>query len=310
MRWALLLGVLSHTIFSSLKLTLPPLSQRLPTSNPFHLLSHAYPPPMIHEFFEEEDQEEQTSSSSSSSSSSYSSSSYSSSSSPTTFFLHHDQFAAMQSPACSPRRSATTIETPRLKLRQFKKSDLETFYLFRNDPEVARYQSWRLPYSFASAVRFVNEHSSSRRRSTALLLEEPQARPSAGDHVQIAIENKATGELIGNVCFHFREDDARQGTIGYTLARKHWGKGYAQEAVSALLDEYVFNERKWNLHRLVAECDVENNASWRLLERLGFRREAHCVENNFVDGRYTSDYQYGILAREWRRMRSVRVGAK
>jgi RimJ/RimL family protein N-acetyltransferase len=63
-----------------------------------------------------------------------------------------------------------------------------------------------------------------------------------------------------------------------------------------LLD-YLFNEL--NLHRVIAECDVENIASYRLLERLGFRREAHLIENIWFKGAWGSEFHYAILEREW-----------
>jgi RimJ/RimL family protein N-acetyltransferase len=60
---------------------------------------------------------------------------------------------------------------------------------------------------------------------------------------------------------------------------------------------YLFDELK--LHRVSAECHVSNHASWMLLEKLGFRREAHYVENYFSDGAYVSEYAYAVLDREW-----------
>ena len=74
-------------------------------------------------------------------------------------------------------------------------------------------------------------------------------------------------------------------------------KGYATEAILKLLD-YLFVDI--DLHRVVADCDVENVASYRTLEKLGFRREAHFVESYPVNGVYTSEYHYGMLQREWR----------
>jgi RimJ/RimL family protein N-acetyltransferase len=52
---------------------------------------------------------------------------------------------------------------------------------------------------------------------------------------------------------------------------------------------------------VIAECDVDNIASWSLLDKLGFRREAHLVENIFFKGKYGSEYHYALLRREWRK---------
>jgi RimJ/RimL family protein N-acetyltransferase len=74
------------------------------------------------------------------------------------------------------------------------------------------------------------------------------------------------------------------------------GRGYGSEAVGALV-RYLFAER--GKHKVCADCDTRNAASWRLLERLGFRREGELRES-FRDGStWADDYVYGLLASEW-----------
>ncbi|MDX9992222.1 MAG: GNAT family N-acetyltransferase [Anaerolineales bacterium] len=173
------------------------------------------------------------------------------------------------------------IETIRLVIRPFRDSDLEPFLAYRNDPEVARYQGWEVPYPRQNALEFIGE------------MKDAQLVPGAW--LQLALELRETGETVGDLAIHCMKSDPRQAYLGYSLARAHWGKGYASEAIRALLD-LLFG--KLNLHRVVAECDLENDASWRLLERLGFRREAHLLENIFFKGAYRSEYHYAILERE------------
>jgi RimJ/RimL family protein N-acetyltransferase len=180
------------------------------------------------------------------------------------------------------------LKAERLSLRQFRDSDLEPFLAYRNDPEVAIYQGWDIPYPRAKATRFI--------------LHMKLALPNPGQWLQVAIELASTGQMIGDLGFCIKREDERQAIIGYSLARPFWGQGYASEAVSCLL-AYLFEEL--DLHRVVAECDVKNVSSWRLLERLGFRREAHFVENSFLKGAYGSEYQYAMLGREWRARRTV-----
>ena len=181
------------------------------------------------------------------------------------------------------------LETARLVLRQFKESDLEPFLAYRNDPEVAKYQGWSIPYPRDKAVGFVREMS--------------VALPGWNKWLQVALELKSRGEMIGDVAFSIMKDDERQAIIGYSLARPFWGQGYAFESMSGLLG-YLFDEMK--LHRVIAECDVENTASWKLLERLGFRREAYLVENLFFKDAYVSEYHYAMLGREWQEPHSSR----
>jgi RimJ/RimL family protein N-acetyltransferase len=176
------------------------------------------------------------------------------------------------------------IQTERLIIRPFRDSDLEPFLAYRNDPDVARYQGWNVPYARESALEFIAE------------MKTRQFIP--GEWLQLALEVRESGETIGDVAIHCMKSDLRQAYLGYSLLRAHWGHGYAGEAIRAVLD-LLFGEL--NLHRVVAECDVENAASWHLLERLGFRREAHLVENIFFKGAYGSEYHYAILQREWKK---------
>ncbi len=176
----------------------------------------------------------------------------------------------------------TSLETPRLLIRLFRDSDLEPFLAYRNDPLVAEYQGWDVPYARENALKFVTE------------MKTKQILP--GEWLQLAVELRATGETIGDLAVHMTKADPRQAYLGYTFARAHWGHGYASEAVQRLLD-HLF--RDLDLRRVVAECDVLNDASWRLLERLGFRREAHLVENLWFKGRWSSEYHYAMLQKEW-----------
>jgi RimJ/RimL family protein N-acetyltransferase len=193
--------------------------------------------------------------------------------------------STLRSPGNDKTAMPLHLESARLILRPFQDSDLESFLAYRNDPEVARYQSWNVPYPRESGVQFVD-------------LMKMTAPASQGEWYQVAVEFKSTRELIGDVAFCALVSDGQQALIGYSLARPYWRQGYAFEAVSRLL-EYLFEER--DSHRVIAECDVDNIASWKLLEKLGFRREAHLVENVYFKGRYGSEYHYALLAREWRK---------
>lgn len=177
------------------------------------------------------------------------------------------------------------LHTPRLLLRNFQESDLETFLAYRNDPAVYQYQGWRVPYHHEQGAAFIREMKD-------------KSAPKQGDWLQLALEFKETGEMIGDIGFKILPHDIRQAVIGYTLKQSHWRKGLAVEALTALLD-YLFEDI--DLHRVMAECDVENAASYRTLEKLGFRREGHFIESFPLDGAaYGSEFAYAMLQREWR----------
>jgi RimJ/RimL family protein N-acetyltransferase len=176
----------------------------------------------------------------------------------------------------------TTLETTRLRLRHFTDTDLLAFMAYRNDPEVARYQSWE---------------GISEPEARAFIQEQKEVQPGVpGQGFQIAIELKETGVLIGDCYFTINELDDRQAEIGFTLLRAYQGHGFATEAVSCFLN-YAF--QTFDLHHIIAITDCENTASIALLERLEMRREGHFLQNIWFKGKWGDEYLYAILKEEW-----------
>jgi RimJ/RimL family protein N-acetyltransferase len=180
----------------------------------------------------------------------------------------------------------TRIESERLRIRRFKDSDLASFMAYRNDPEVARYQSWD-SCDEQEAGAFIREMESA-----------PAGVP--GEWFQFAIEPKETAVLIGDCALRVDAHEPYRAEIGFTLARVHQGKGFASEAVSVLLD-YAFDTL--GLHRVVAIADCRNAPSVALLERVGMRREGHFLENVWFKGGWADEYLYAVLKDEWLRER-------
>jgi RimJ/RimL family protein N-acetyltransferase len=88
-----------------------------------------------------------------------------------------------------------------------------------------------------------------------------------------------------------------QAEQGWVLDPAHTGHGYATEAVRALLT-YCFADL--GVHRVVANCFLANDKSWRLMERLGMRREGHAVnESLHRSGQWLDTVTYAVLASEW-----------
>ena len=176
----------------------------------------------------------------------------------------------------------TWIESERLFLRRFRDSDLAPFVAYRNDPEVARYQSWDI-FDEREARAFVREMGS--------------AQPGVpGEWFQFAIESKETGGLIGDCALQVDGQEPYRAEIGFTLAREHQGRGFASEAVSRLLD-YAFGVL--GLHRVVAIADCRNESSLALLERIGMRREGHFLDSVWFKGEWSDEYLYAVLKDEW-----------
>lgn len=144
------------------------------------------------------------------------------------------------------------LKTGRLILRPFRESDDEDLFAYLSDPEVVKFE----PY--APMTREQVRENLAWRMSTEEM---------------IAVELRETGKLIGNVYLGRREFDSLE--LGYVFHAGFWGKGYARESCEALM-ECAFRQ---GIHRIYAECDPENENSWHLLEKLGFRREGHLRKN-------------------------------
>jgi RimJ/RimL family protein N-acetyltransferase len=102
--------------------------------------------------------------------------------------------------------------------------------------------------------------------------------------------------LVGHFSLFFASQGHRQGEIGFVMHPDQHGHGYATEGAELML-RLGFEEL--GLHRIVGRCDARNTGSGRLMERLGMRREAHLIENEFIKGEWTDEFVYAILDREW-----------
>jgi RimJ/RimL family protein N-acetyltransferase len=175
------------------------------------------------------------------------------------------------------------IETTRLRLRPFiVPDDVAAVHAFQSRDEVARWLYWE-PRD-EDEVRAVLESHLTRTRESGVVL---------------AIERD--GELIGHA--NLSVGDHRQGEVGFIVDPAHQGHGYATEAAEAMLE---LGFETYDLHRIIGRLEPRNTASARVLERLGMRKEAHLIENEWVKGEWQSEAVYAILAREWREARGRR----
>src|SRR5204862_7478299 len=102
---------------------------------------------------------------------------------------------------------------------------------------------------------------------------------SEGDSLSYAVVLKATGRVIGDVSVLWQSVQHETGEIGFAFHPDHQGLGYATEAAEAVL-RFAFEELK--LHRVIGRLEARNAASARVLEKLGMRREAYLIENEYV----------------------------
>jgi len=105
-----------------------------------------------------------------------------------------------------------------------------------------------------------------------------------------------SGLPIGDCGIHFPSNAQQHVELGITLDPAYQNRGFACEALEGVLS-YVFDRLK--IHRISATTDAENNAAQKLFQRLGFRKEAHFVENLWFKGAWGSEYVFAMLRREW-----------
>lgn len=173
--------------------------------------------------------------------------------------------------------------TQRLVLRAFEADDVDALFAFERREDVARYL-----YDEPRTRQEVTE-SLARRRLMVGFDEE-------SDALRLAVVLRETGTLVGDVSLRRVSREHRQGEVGFTFDPEHQGHGYATEAARAML-QFGFEDA--GLHRICGRLEPRNTASARVLEKLGMRREAHLVENEYVKGEWQSELVYALLASEW-----------
>jgi len=182
---------------------------------------------------------------------------------------------------------ATTLDLPvlteRLRLRAYREDDLENIFRLRSNPEVVA-MLYGGPMTREEAPEALAQHMA------------PPCLEADGDELKIAVERRADGAYLGNLKLQLLSREHLQGEIGYVFDPRQQGRGYALEAARKALE---LGFAHFGLHRISAHCDVRNIASWKLMEKLGMRREAHYREKEFFKGAWAEDYVYAILEREW-----------
>jgi RimJ/RimL family protein N-acetyltransferase len=180
-------------------------------------------------------------------------------------------------------RPAYPIETNRLTLRPFTEDDLDALHAYQSLPEVARYL-YNEPRDRAATAEVL------KRRVAVTTLENP------GDILVLAVVVRETGELAGEVNLGWLSAQNGQGEFGFVFNPAFHGRGYAGEAAVEMLR---LGFEGLGLHRIVGRCEGRNTASAKLMARLGLRREAHFVQNEYVKGEWNDEVVFAMLGSEW-----------
>ncbi|MEE8558649.1 MAG: GNAT family N-acetyltransferase [Myxococcota bacterium] len=171
------------------------------------------------------------------------------------------------------------LATERLRLRPLRRSDLDALFQAVQEtlPELVRWLPWAHPdYGRGDARRFIRQARLARVRNVTY----ESAIVDLEDH------------LVGIMGLHRLDWSRRSAGLGYWIRQSAWGHGYATEAGSRTI-EHGF--QALGLNRIEAHAALQNHASQRVLEKIGFRREGVARGLEALAGRYVDHVQYGLL---------------
>jgi RimJ/RimL family protein N-acetyltransferase len=174
------------------------------------------------------------------------------------------------------------LESARLRIDCLTISDADEMHRYRSMPEVGRFQSWDAKTAADAAAYIAGATDVDFGKE--------------GTWFQLAVREKDTGKLAGDIGLHFLDVDGHQVEVGITISPERQKLGLASEALATVLDYLFVVMRK---HRVVASIDRDNQASNGMLQKLGFRQEGHLVQSLLIDGEWVDDVIFGLLASEW-----------
>jgi ribosomal-protein-alanine N-acetyltransferase len=179
---------------------------------------------------------------------------------------------AFNFPSSFPR-----LETKRLNLVEMKMEDANALFKMRSNPEFTKFLSADPYQEIEEAEKVIQKNLDAFQQKEAISW-------------KIALKGKE--DLIGYIGF-WRLDKANfRGEVGFGLAKEERQKGLMTEALKEILN-YGF--KQLNFHTVMADTDPLNKASNTLLEKIGFKREAHIRENYYYNGKFVDSYYFGLL---------------
>jgi [ribosomal protein S5]-alanine N-acetyltransferase len=175
------------------------------------------------------------------------------------------------------------IETERLLLRRLNENDADEVLALRGNPEIMKF----IPRPLAKSKEDALEH---------IAMIEDKIVNNTGINWGITI--KGSPKIIGIIGHYKISPENHRAEIGYMSFPATNGKGYMSEAIKAVL-EYGFEQM--GLHSVEAIIDPKNIASERVLQKNGFVKEAHILENEFWDGKFLDTAIYSLLRRNFKK---------
>ena len=182
-------------------------------------------------------------------------------------------------------QSIPTIQTDRLNLKEITPSDHQGILAIFSDPTVVKFYDIQPITDQADALRMIEGFA---------------AWFKLGEAIRWGIWHAETNQLIGTCCFDQIHLKFRRVNLGYNLAAKFWGQGYASEACRAII-ELAFDESlETAINRIQAITVPENIKSEMVLKRLGFQREGLLREFGYWEDEPQDMNMFGLTKSDWK----------
>lgn len=175
-----------------------------------------------------------------------------------------------------------TVQTNRLLLRECLAADAEMLRTFDCNPAIWTYCGGEQPTEAQSARRLA--------RKLSAATEQPRTR------FPLLVFTTPPSVLIGTATLRITHIHNREMELSGALDPCYWGQGLATEAGRAVI-EWIFMTLA--MHRIWAVCNPENTGSWRVMEKLGMRREGHLRRVERVGTMWRDHYLYALTQEEW-----------
>jgi len=177
-------------------------------------------------------------------------------------------------------KSFPEFETERLRFRKIYVSDAKEIFLIRSNDNVMRFMDVPRHHSISDSEKLIETAEESYKNETGM---------------NWAIIEKHSQSFIGYIGFIRIFSEHCRAEIGYVLKPEYWGKGYMFETINRLV-RFGFEEMK--LHSIEANVNPLNERSKKVLERVGFKKEAHFRENYLFNGEFLDSIIYSLLEKD------------
>jgi ribosomal-protein-alanine N-acetyltransferase len=169
------------------------------------------------------------------------------------------------------------LGTERLLLEEITINDAQDLYEIRSDSKVMKYFDREMHKKIDDTLEMIEEIKKSFKEKNGITW---------------IMKEKESKKVIGYLGFWRLIRDKVRAEIGYALKPEYWNKGFMKESLIKII-EFGFNE--FGLHSIEANVNPENVNSIRLLERIGFKKEAYFREDYFFQGKFLDSVIYSLL---------------